>query len=110
MYIVNQKNFNSYEKAKYYAQKNKFSFIYNTETQKKTDIRKKAYIIYLYNQKINDIQYVQEFTEPKNILQFLNINKSRLFDAIVNNVDQLTKSKLINKNNKKYCIITDFID
>ena len=110
MYIVNQKNFNTYEKAKYYAKKNKFSFVYNTETSKTTDIRKKVYIIYLYNQKINDIQYVQEFTEPKNILQFLNINKSRLFDAIVNNVDQLTKSKLINKNNKKYCIITDFIN
>ena len=73
MYIVNQKNFETYEKAKYYAVKNKFSFVYNTETQKTTDIRKKVYIIYLYNQKNNDIQYVKEFTESKNILQFLNI-------------------------------------
>lgn len=110
MYIVNSKKYVNLRNAKEYATKNKFAFVYNTEKNENVDVRKKVFILYQYFNNNNDIQYIREFPNKKSILDFLNISKSCLNDSIVENVEQITTSKLIQKKNKRYCIITDRID
>lgn len=110
MYIVNNKKYNNLRNAKEYATKNKFAFVYDTEKSKNIDVRQKVFILYQYFNNNNDIQYIREFTNKKSILNFLNISKSCLNDSIIENVEQITHNKLIQKKNKRFCIITDRID
>ena len=110
MYIVNSKKYINYRNAKEYATKNKFAFVYDTEKSKIIDVRQKVFILYQYCKNNNDIQYIREFPNKKSILNFLNISKSCLNDSIVENVEQITTSKLIQKKNKRFCVITDRID
>ena len=110
MYIVNSKKYINFRNAKEYATKNKFAFVYNTEKSENVDVRKKVFILYQYFNSNNDIQYIREFTNKKSILDFLNISKSCLNASIIENVEQITTNKLIQKKNKRFCIITDRID
>lgn len=110
MYIVNSKKYVNLTNAKEYATKNKFAFVYDTEKSKNVDIRQKVFILYQYFNNNNDIRYIREFTNKKSILNFLNISKSCLNDSIIENVEQITTSKLIQKKNKRFCVITDRID
>lgn len=108
MYIVNNKKYINFRNAKEYATKNKFAFVYDTEKNENIDVREKVFIVYQYFN--NDIQYIGEFTNKKSILNFLNISKSCLNDSIIENVEQITNSKLIQKKNNRFCVITDVID
>ena len=110
MYIVNNKKYINFRNAKEYATKNKFAFVYDTEKNEKVDVREKVFIVYQYFNNNNDIQYIREFTNKKSILNFLNISKSCLNDSIMENVEQITNNKLIQKKNKRFCVITDRID
>lgn len=110
MFIVNNKKYINFKNAKEYATKNKFAFVYDSEKKENVDIREKVFILYQYFSKNNDIQYIKEFTNKKSVLDFLNISKSCLNDSIIENVEQITNSKLIQKKNKRFCIITDRID
>ena len=110
MYIVNNKKYINFRNAKEYATKNKFAFVYDTKKQKNIDVREKVFILYQYFNNNNDIRYIREFTNKKSILNFLNISKSCLNDSILENVEQITNNKLIQKKDKRFCVITDTID
>lgn len=66
--------------------------------------RKKAYILYKYNNKKDDIEYIKEYTNINELIKELNIkNKRSIYNNIISSIDENYKHLL----KKNYLIIKE---
>lgn len=83
--------------------KNKQFAIYDIKNNKSIDLLKDTYILYRYNKLNNDIKYIKEYYDVKDILKDFKTNN--VYQFIYKNIDKLNNDfKLLND---KYIIIKD---
>ena len=69
---------------------------------------KKVYIIYKYNENINDIEYIKEYNKIEEIKQDYNLqNKKSVYNYIIKDIDNI--NSYYNLLNNKYIIIKEDI-
>jgi hypothetical protein len=72
LYVDISKTITNYKQAKLFAINNKQKAIFNNKTKKTIELVNYYYILYSYNNISNDIQYMAEFKEKKDIYNYLN--------------------------------------
>ena len=81
---------------------NKQLSIYDVKNDSYIDLTKNVYIVYSYNASNNDIGYIREYTNTKDIERDYNIKNARQY--ITNTIEDIKKIML-----DRYVIITDRI-
>lgn len=104
LYIDISINVLSYKKAVEIGVNNKQYCIYDVKNNCDVKLQKDVYILYKYNHVNNDLQYIHEYINYKDVLNYLNISKNHFYNLVQKDIDVFDNSKLF-KN--KIAIIKD---
>lgn len=105
LYIDISKHFKNRREAQQFGIKNNQKAIYNIEKDQSEYITKKAYILYKYNEKNNDLIYIYEYEKIQDLQAIFKINLQSIYNKI--NFSITDDIKLLNNN---YCIICENIE
>ena len=102
IYIDISKHYKDKKQALKIGIKNKQLAIYDIKNDKSIYLLKDTYILYKYNNIKNDIQYIKEYYNIKDLIKDFNIKN--IYQYIYNNINNLESIKKIND---RYIIIKD---